>query len=114
MSFAVVSKSHARYDLHGAGWLNGLNEACGEADAIGVQESDPREAARRPTAFEAAAPGGSRSGESGSGDCLDEGPTQGHRLRPPRTEAKTKPTENTNAADPLRIQRHCFAALAPR
>ena len=73
-----------------------MKEMVGRADAIGVPEADPREAARRPTAFEAALPGGKRSGESGSGDCLDEGPTQGYRSRPPRTEIQE--TKNTNAA----------------
>ena len=45
--------------------FDGLNVRCGWADAIGVPEADPREAARRPTAFEAALPGGKRSVESG-------------------------------------------------
>jgi len=67
--------------------FTGVNPPDGWADAIGVPETDPREAARRPTALEAALPGGKRSVESGSGDSLDEGSTQGHGSRPPRTDA---------------------------
>ena len=97
----------------------GLSATVGSACVIGIAEADPREAARRPTAFEAALPGGKRSVESGSGDCLDEGLQRRYRSHTLRTKPD-EPTKNTNAADPkgssgiaLRLLRRVNVPRAP-
>jgi len=70
----------------------------------GVPGEDARAAARRPTAFEAAVPGGNRSGESGSGDCSDEHP-QRNAAAPDQRAGDPSPQENETRGDYLPILR---------